>query len=40
MERLGKRVWLAEGDAENIKITTPVDLIIVEALLRQREDGR
>ena len=40
VERLGKRVWLAEGDAENIKITTPVDLIIVEALLRQREDGR
>ena len=40
VERLGKRVWLAEGDVENIKITTPVDLIIVEALLRQREDGR
>ena len=40
VERLGKRVWLATGDAENIKITTPVDLIIVEALLRQREDGR
>lgn len=40
VERLGKRVWLAEGDAENIKITTPVDLVIAEALLRQREDGR
>ena len=37
VERLGKRVWLAEGDAENIKITTPVDLVIAEALLRQRE---
>ena len=40
VERLGKRVWLAEGDAENIKITTPVNLVIAEALLRQREDGR
>lgn len=40
VEQLGKRVWLAEGDAENIKITTPVDLIIAEALLRQREDER
>ena len=37
VERLGKQVWLAEGDRSNIKITTPDDLAIAEALLRQRE---
>lgn len=37
VERLGKQVWLAEGDRSNIKITTPVDLAVAEALLRQRE---
>lgn len=37
VERLGKQVWLAEGDKSNIKITTPDDLAVAEALLRQRE---
>lgn len=37
VERLGKQVWLAEGDRSNIKITTPDDLAVAEALLRQRE---
>lgn len=37
VERLGKQVWLTEGDRSNIKITTPDDLAIAEALLRQRE---
>ena len=37
VERLGKQVWLAEGDRSNVKITTPDDLAIAEALLRQRE---
>ncbi len=34
MERLGKVVYLVEGDEENLKITTPVDLILAEAILQ------
>lgn len=37
VERLGKQVWLTVGDEENIKITTPADLAVAEAFLRQRE---
>ena len=37
VERLGKQVWLAAGDEGNIKITTPTDLAVAEAILRQRE---
>ena len=37
VERLGKQVWLAAGDEGNIKITTPKDLAVAEAILRQRE---
>ena len=39
VERLGKVVFLTEGDEENLKITTPVDLIFAEAILRARESG-
>ena len=38
VERLGKRVYLVEGDEENLKITTPVDLLLAEAILERRED--
>ncbi|QUO38086.1 2-C-methyl-D-erythritol 4-phosphate cytidylyltransferase [Dysosmobacter sp. Marseille-Q4140] len=38
VERLGKTVYLAEGDETNLKITTPADLILAEALLRAREE--
>ena len=37
VERLGKQVWLAAGNEGNIKITTPTDLAVAEAILRQRE---
>ena len=37
VERLGKQVWLAAGDECNIKITTPMDLAVAEAILHQRE---
>jgi len=37
VERLGKQVYLIPGKRENIKITTPLDLVIAEAILRQRE---
>ncbi len=33
VERLGGKVRVVEGDYENIKITTPEDLLIAEALL-------
>jgi 2-C-methyl-D-erythritol 4-phosphate cytidylyltransferase len=38
VERLGKVVFLVEGDEENLKITTPVDMIFAEAILRAREN--
>ncbi|MBE6989456.1 MAG: 2-C-methyl-D-erythritol 4-phosphate cytidylyltransferase [Ruminococcaceae bacterium] len=40
VERLGKEVYLTPGDPENIKITTPLDVIIAEAILRQRGLGQ
>ena len=40
VERMGKRVYLVEGDEENLKITTPVDLILAEAILHDREERR
>ncbi len=36
VERLGVRVVVAEGDYQNIKITTPEDLVVGEALLKGR----
>ena len=36
LERLGKQVYLTAGNPENIKITTPVDLMIAEAILKSR----
>ena len=38
VERLGKVVFLVEGDEENLKITTPTDLILAEAILQAREN--
>ena len=40
VERLGKEVYLTDGDRENIKITTPMDLTVAEAILRQRGEIR
>lgn len=37
VERLGKEVFLTEGSYENIKVTTPEDLILAAELLHQRE---
>ena len=36
VERLGKLVYYVDGDDTNIKITTPVDRIIAEAILAER----
>ena len=40
VERLGKKVTLTEGSRENIKITTPLDLVLGEAILTARTEGR
>lgn len=37
VEQLGMKVTLTEGSDENIKITTPTDLILAESLLKWRE---
>lgn len=39
VERFGKEVHLTAGDRENIKITTPLDLTIAEAILQRREES-
>jgi 2-C-methyl-D-erythritol 4-phosphate cytidylyltransferase len=39
VEQLGKMVYLVEGDEANLKITTPIDLVLAGALLRAREEG-
>lgn len=39
VERLGKVVFLVEGEEENLKITTPLDMILAEAILKAREEG-
>lgn len=39
VERLGMPVTLTRGSRENIKITTPLDLLIGEAILRARGEG-
>jgi 2-C-methyl-D-erythritol 4-phosphate cytidylyltransferase/2-C-methyl-D-erythritol 2,4-cyclodiphosphate synthase len=39
VERLGKPIRLVLGDAINIKITVPEDLVLAEAMLAREEDG-
>lgn len=36
VERMGKVVYLVDGEEENLKITTPVDMLFAEAILRKR----
>ncbi|MBR5094256.1 MAG: 2-C-methyl-D-erythritol 4-phosphate cytidylyltransferase [Oscillospiraceae bacterium] len=36
MELLGVKTYIVEGDEENIKLTKPLDLILANAILRQR----
>jgi len=40
VEAMGITVRLVEGDSENIKVTTPEDIAIAEALLAQRKPPR
>ena len=38
VERLGMPIKVVEGSYDNIKITTPEDLIVAEALLKSRKN--
>ena len=37
VERLGKQIYLTDGSEQNIKITTPLDMSIAEAILSRRD---
>lgn len=37
VEALGMSIYLSSGSEENLKITTPMDLILAEAILKRRE---
>lgn len=39
VEAAGGEVTLIEGDVQNIKITTPIDLTIAEAILAERDEA-
>jgi len=39
IEHAGKPVYISPGSSENIKITTPEDLAIAQAVLKYREEG-
>ena len=39
LEAMGKAVYLVEGDVENIKLTTPEDMQVGEAILRRRGEA-
>lgn len=40
VERMGMKITLTSGSPENIKITTPLDLILGEAILQARAEER
>ena len=39
VEGMGHRVRVCRGSYENIKVTTPEDMAMAEALLRKRDRG-
>jgi 2-C-methyl-D-erythritol 4-phosphate cytidylyltransferase len=39
VERLGVKINLVEGESSNIKITQPIDILIAERILEEREMG-
>ena len=39
VERMtGEPIWLTEGSYENIKVTTPEDMAVAEAILKRNQD--
>ena len=39
VEAIGQAVCLAEGERENLKLTTPGDFVVAEALIAAREEA-
>ena len=39
VERIGMKVYLTEGDRENIKVTTPFDMKLAESIVASREEN-
>ncbi len=37
IEQMGGEVQIVDGSPENIKLTTPVDVVIAESILRKRQ---
>ncbi len=40
VESLGERVWLCEGESQNIKITTAEDMLLAEQILERLEEAK
>ncbi len=40
LEKLGFKVKMVTGSYKNIKVTTPTDLLLAEAILKEREKGK
>ena len=40
IENMGGEVMVVDGSKENIKLTTPIDIIIAESILRSRGEGK
>jgi 2-C-methyl-D-erythritol 4-phosphate cytidylyltransferase len=40
VERLGVKIHLIEGEPTNIKITRPVDILMAEKILEERDISR
>ncbi len=40
IENMGGEVMVVEGSKENIKLTTPIDIIIAESILKSRGEGK
>lgn len=38
VELMGKEVYLVVGDEENLKLTTPIDFVVAEAILEERKE--
>ena len=39
VEKMGEKIFMVEGNIENIKITTPVDLLFANCLINQKTNS-
>ncbi len=40
VESLGERVWLCDGESQNIKVTTAEDMLLAESILERLEESK